>query len=102
MGNIFLFVILFVYGFAVILMCCVALKNKKPKNKVHFYVARDKDGFLYLFLGKPSIWEGMLESDNYILIGDCSCFPIVGLGAKDYANLKYEDTPVEVFLNMDE
>ena len=54
MGDIFLFVILFVYGFAVILMGCVALKNKKPKNKVHFYVARDKNGDLWLYIGKPA------------------------------------------------
>ena len=102
MGDIFLFVILFVYGFAVILMGCVALKNKKPKNKVHFYVARDKQGYLGLFLGKPPIWKGMLESGNYMLIGGYSCFPVVGLDANDYANLKYGDVPVEVFLNMDD
>ena len=48
MADILFFVILFVYGFAVVLMGCVALKNKKPKNKVHFYVARDKNGDLYI------------------------------------------------------
>ena len=57
MVDIFLFVILFVYGFAVILMGCVALKNKKPKNKVHFYVTCEVtehgDIIRTLWLGKP-------------------------------------------------
>ena len=102
METIFLFIILFVYGFAVILIGCIALKNKKPKNKVHFYVARDNHGCLGLFIGKPSIWKGILESGNYILIGGYSCFPIVGLDPNDYANLKFGDEPVEVFLNLED
>ena len=103
MGNIFLFVILFVYGFAVILMGCVALKNKKPKNKVHFYVARDKNGDLWLYIGKPA--RGNTEFYAYSLNKvfclnyDLSRF---GLKDKDFDSLKWEDEPVEVFLNLEE
>ena len=105
MGDIFLFVILFVYGFAVILMGCVAIKNKKPKNKVHFYVARDKNGTIYLYLGKP-------ERQNYTFLkyyGSCSnfianeyYFKDFGLNPDDFNNLKWEDEPIEVFLNLDD
>lgn len=76
-------------------------KGTKNKNNVHFYVARDNHACLGLFIGKPPIWKGMLESGNYILIGGYSCFPIVGLDTNDYANLKFGDEPVEVFLNME-
>lgn len=99
MGNIFLFVILFVYGFAVILMGCVALKNKKYKNKVHFYVARDKNGDLWLYLGKP--FRGDTEfytlSKVFCFTCDLSRF---GLKYENFDSLKWEDEPVEVFLNM--
>ena len=101
MGNIFLFVILFVYGFAVILMGCVALKNKKPKNKVHFYVARDKNGDLWLYIGKPvrGDTEFCTSSKVFCLAYDLSRF---GLKYEDFDYLKWEDEPVEVFLNLEE
>ena len=101
MGNIFLFVILFVYGFAVILMGCVALKNKKPKNKVHFYVARDKNGDLWLYLGKPfrGDTEFFTSSKVFCFTCDLSRF---GLKYEDFDSLKWEDEPVEVFLNFEQ
>ena len=103
MGSIFLFVILFVYGFAVILMGCVALKNKKPKNKVNFYVARDKNGNLWLYIGKP------VRGDTKFYAGSlnkvfCLTYNIdrFGLNYEDFDSLKWEDEPVEVFLNMED
>ena len=103
MGNIFLFVILFVYGFAVILMGCVALKNKKPKNKVHFYVARDQNESLWLYIGKPRLGTiTYCPTVKCEIIGGIFVFPVVGLDENDYANLKFGDEPVEVFLNMEE
>ena len=103
MGDIFLFVILFVYGFAVILMGCVALKNKKPKNKVHFYVARDKYGCLGLFIGKPIIDRNMvILNDKCTLLGGKTVISDFGLDENDYDNLKFGDEPVEVFLNLED
>ena len=103
MGTIFLFVILFVYGFAVILMCCVALKNKKPKNKVHFYVARDKNESLWLYIGKPRLGSITYRpTDTCEIIGGIFVFPFFGLDENNYANLKFDDEPVEVFLNLDD
>ena len=103
MGTIFLFVILFVYGFAVILMGCVALKNKKPKNKVHFYVARDKNDELFLYMGKPfrSINKFHPYQNGCIITSDDDLSNF-GLNKDDYANLKWEDEPVEVFLNLED
>lgn len=101
METIFLFIILFVYGFAVILMSCVALKNKKPKNKVHFYVARDKNGDLWLYIGKPfrNGTEFYTSSKVFCLAYDLSRF---GLKYEDFDSLKWEDEPVEVFLNLED
>ena len=103
MGSIFLFVILFVYGFAVILMGCVALKNKKYKNKVHFYVARNQDGMLWLYIGKPRLGMYSYRTTGICeRIGGIIDFPDFGLDENDYANLKFGDEPVEVFIKMED
>lgn len=78
-------------------------ESYKNKNKVRFYVARDKSGYLYLHIGKP--FRDRLEFSNnsniyYQLRGNS--FKRFGLNENDYANLKWEDEPVEVFVNMDE
>ena len=77
--------------------------DSKPINKVHFYVARDKNGDLWLYLGKPF-------RDNFVFRGDvgkkvlCLSEHIEDYGLKyeDYDYLKWEDEPVEVFLNMED
>ena len=39
---------------AIIIVVIYEIKLKEPRNKVHFYVARDKfNNILYLYLGKP-------------------------------------------------
>ena len=74
----------------------------KPKNKVHFYVARDKNGKLWLYMGKPVRCDDAFIADlskgNALTNINFRCF---GLDVKDYANLKFEDEPVEVFLNLE-
>lgn len=37
--------------------------RSKLKNKVHFYVARDKNGELWLYIGKPYRFDDMFRSD---------------------------------------
>ena len=87
-----------------LMMCCIALFKKKeaPKNKVHFYVARDKNDDLYLYLGKPVrdtvSFISLIRPSDFICRSDR--FDSFGLNENDYANLKWEDEPVEVFLNM--
>lgn len=96
--------ITFILGavFMLATLCIVAIsKDKEPRNNVHFYVARDKDGELYLYMGKP-----IRISDEFItcyggnIIEGAKVFLDYGLNENDYANLKWEDEPVEVFLNM--
>lgn len=92
----------FIWGavFMLATLCIVAIsKDKEPRNNVHFYVARDKDGRLFLYLGKPI-------RDNIGFYSDFNCyiksFKLFGLNENDYANLKWEDEPVEVFINFED
>lgn len=77
--------------------------NKK-KNKVHFYVARDKDGSLFLHIGKPIRSETEFYSKLYYNNVEFYCpdygFGVFSLNENDYADLKWENEPVEVFVNM--
>ena len=93
----------FIIAFVIALYYQHKIKLAEARNKVHFYVARDKSGYLYLHIGKP--FRDRLEFSNnskiyYRLHSDgFKCF---GLNENDYANLKWEDEPVEVFVNMEE
>lgn len=81
-------------------------KNKVQlyQNKVHFYIARDKDGELYLYLGKPlrdyDEFIGDLTKGSIVLTG--YYFNKFSLNKNDYAKLKWEDEPVEVFINLED
>ena len=48
-------IILIFPGFvlAIIIMVIYDIKLRKPQNKVHFYVARDKKGMLWIYSCKP-------------------------------------------------
>ena len=79
-------------------------KEKEPKNNVHFYVARDEDNLLWLYLGKPirfkdDIW---LPGKHGIVIKAESSFELLGLNKEDYNSIKWEDEPIEVFLNLED
>ena len=83
----------------------VKSKFSKKINRVHFFVARDMDGLLYLYLGKP-------ERTYSTFVGICvSCIQLIedeydfkksGVKSDDFKDLKWEDEPVEVFINMEE
>ena len=81
----------------------VKSKFSKKRNIVHFYVARDMDGGLYLYLGKPFRGDGEFHGNNnanvFTLSGDFRSF---GLNKSDYKNLHWKDEPVEVFVNMED
>ena len=97
-------------GFCCVLMLLVCtlkyyiitLNSKKEMNKVHFYVARDKNGELFLYMGKP--FRGIERFHEYqngcIITGDNNFYNF-DLNKNDFDNLKWEDEPVEVFLNME-
>ena len=106
MERIICIAILVLYGVVMLLMCSlqyytVFKNNEKPKNKVHFYVARDMDGVLFLYIGKPVRTIDEFLACNYgKAITSSKYFSKYGLNENDYDNLKWEDEPVEIFLNM--
>ena len=81
------------------------VKNTSSKkiNRVHFYVARDKDCSLWIYIGKPTkIKDEFMAGYQCRAIAGEDCFSEFGLDANDYVNLKWEDEPVEVFVNMED
>lgn len=95
-GFIVAFIIVFCYEYK------IRNISEKPKNNVHFYVARDKNNDIYLYFGKP-----IRCSYNFVnLYGTLGTFANkyhfkdFGLNPDDFKDLKWEDEPVEVFINM--
>ena len=75
----------------------------KSINRVHFYVARDKNDELFLYMGKPfrSINKFHPYQNGCIITSDDDLSNF-GVNKDDYANLKWEDEPVEVFINLED
>ena len=98
----------FIFGASMMLLilCIIAMaKDKKPSNKVHFYVARDKDGSLWLYIGKPFRNDTTFNTriyGCYTKLNHRDEFKYFGLNEHNFDNLKWEDEPVEVFVNMDD
>ena len=87
----------------ILVIIIVTIYEIKPKNqnKVHFYVARDKDGKLWLYMCEPIRADnGFVSAVNIYLTH--RNFHIFGLNKNDFDSLKWEDEPVEVFLNIEE
>lgn len=101
MEKIICIVILILYGVVMLLMCYIAIfqKEKKSKNNVHFYVARDKDSTLWLYMGRP---YRDINKFKGIACLHSNYFKTCNLNRNNYANLKWEDEPVEVFINMED
>ena len=95
-------------GFCAGMWSVKQLNKKTPTirtSQVHFYVARDKyNKLLYLYLGKPikgidrfhACHNGCIVS----CVNSCTNLSDFGLNPKDFENLKFEDEPVEVFLDL--
>ena len=101
-------IILFIVG-SMLMMCAIGMvaiqKDKKPRNKVHFYVARDKNGPLWLYMGKPirdRITFITCREKGVLYMGRNSELKKYGINEHDYDSLKWEDEPVEVFLNLED
>ena len=75
----------------------------KNKNKKYFYVVKDKDGDLTLWMGKPKRFYHSKNWCGYNVItyiAKNSNLRFYNINPKDYDTLKWEDEPVEVFLNL--
>lgn len=97
-GFILAFIIVFCYERKMKNMYAKIDAAYKNKNRVHFYVARDKNGTLFLYLGKPIRKENEFSA-HHVVYGSCY-FKKCGLNVDDYKDLRWEDEPVEVFLNL--
>lgn len=76
---------------------------KTGKNRVRFYVARDKYGPLWLYIGKPVRGEESFSPNEHgYIAAHSSSFNCLGLDIDDYKDLKWEDEPKEVFLNLED
>ena len=106
--NWIMLVIAFILGaILMFVMFCIghAAKLEELENKVHFYVARDNDGTLRLYMGKPirrksafvSCWE-----EGGACIGLDSDLRMYGLNENDYEDITWECEPLEVFVNMED
>ena len=105
--NWIMLVIAFILGaISMFMLVCIgyAAKREEPVNRVHFYVAKDKDGGLYLYLGKPfrgsSEFYGNPDKGSSFLT--YHNFEYFGLNENDYKDLKWKDEPLEVFVNMED
>ena len=101
--NILLVLPVFIIAFTIVFYYERKIKNLslKLKNNVHFYVARDKNGTLYLYLGKP-VRSGSCFYPKFCggLIASEPNFKNFDLGVEDFKYLKWDDEPIEVFLNL--
>ena len=94
-------IVLYVVALLIIFYLDIVLE--KPKNKVHFYVVRDKIGDLWLYIGK--LVRGATEFNcGHNKKVFCLTYNIdrFGLKYEDFDSLKWEDEPVEVFLNLED
>lgn len=95
----------FIFGALLMFLvfCIVApIKEKKPNNKVRFYVARDKNDELFLYIGKPIRFNTYFISINSVFMFPYHTFHYFGLNENDFDNLEWEDEPIEVFLNLED
>ena len=93
-------IMLMLSGFILFLILTVVYERelRKSQNKVHFYVARDKNGRLFLYLSKPFRRGDEFFSNDHgnIMLHDLKNF---GLNPDDFKDLKWEDEPLEVSLH---
>ena len=101
MMNILLLFPGFITAFVIVICYECKIRRTEPMNKMHFYVARDKNSLLYLYLGKPKRADSSFIpcKDGYCFV-DIRNFRKYGLNPYDFKDLKWEDEPVEVFINM--
>ena len=99
--NYFIAFIIGVFFVLIVFFIDAIIKDKKPINKVHFYVARDMNNKLWLYIGKPTRigteFNSFEDKKVTVLSSNLKRF---GLNEDDYTNLKWENDPIEVFLNL--
>ena len=93
-----------VFILLLIIMVIYDGKCREKRNRVHFYVTRDKVSTIaWLYLGKPirnRVDECWIPKHRAI----CNeyFFRYIGINENKYKDLKWEDEPLEVFLNLED
>ena len=107
--NILLISSVFILAFIIVFCYECKIRRTEPKNKVHFYIAKNRNGERLLFLGKPvrnkykGTWNTaypfgvLLAVDDPRSLTPFSYYYI----EKNYDNITWDDEPVEVFLNLE-
>ena len=103
------FIIGFIVG-AMLMMCAIGMvaiqKDKKPRNKVHFYIAKPSGYYMYyLYIGKPRrifsngkfLFKSSADKGRFITDN----LAAYGLNPRDFDNMK-EGEIREVFLNLED
>ena len=101
----------FVMG-AVLMLVALAItamgKDKEPRNKVRFFVTKDPE---YYYRSRPVLWIGLPRRGEHAWCQDKMSRPLAineesfknfGLNMDDYKNLRWEDEPVKVFINLED
>ena len=90
---------------AVLMLVVLAIaamgKDDEPRNNVHFYLARDRNGELLLYMSKP--FRGIDRFHPHLngcIITSEDDFSNFGLNKDNFDNLKWKDDPIEVFINI--
>lgn len=78
------------------------ISKEHNKNNIHFYVARDKDGTLWLYFNKPFRGNGGFFGGVINVPLSLHRINRLGLNKVACANIKWEDEPVEVFINVED
>ena len=93
---------------AMLMMCAIGLmsyqKDKKPRNKVHFYVTVGALGGLELWIGKPIYGYNMWVADDKNCSFLCKAgdfYSKFNLFAEDFHDMKPGEIR-EVFLNLED
>ena len=117
-SSIYCFIAFVIGALFMLAMLSVAAmgKGKEPRNKVQFFVARNLQGELSLYLNKPqrnnklrawycySFYEqkgGKFKWASTRIVEE-ECFKDLGLNPVAFKDLKWEDEPVEVFINLED
>ena len=100
--NILLIFLMLIIIFVIVFYYEHKIRNlsAKSKNNVHFYIARDKNDKLWLYINKPIRLKDVFVSAINIDLTYRNC-NYIGLNKNDYADLKWDDEPIEVFINME-
>ena len=101
--NILLVFLILIIMFIIVFYYEHKIRNlsTKSKNNVHFYIARDKNENLWLYIGKQIRAKDVFVSAINIDLTYRNC-NYLDLNKNDYDNLKWDDDPIEVFINMED